>query len=641
MFRRLVACFSTALLLTALSPGEERPARVILFSWDGAPFWITSRLLEEGKLPHLQRLVREGAWSDGMVSSFPTKTAAAHAMLWTGVYGHASGITGNYLLRNPARSHSRLERQSGYFSHGLKVDPVWVRTARAGLMTYTFHATQSYPFQKALAGLEPAARRKLRMAYGYTGIRVSPAVFSNDTTNLERPQGWSIPEAGGEEARAFVFRAGDKTFHGLFFDDAFDPTEGCDTLGIVEDPLATSFLARVKPMSPDAASRRDALSFPIATTHLGQRLWFSVHLFDLNATASRFLLYRSGAEAVLTSTPDFPGTGKPALEAFAGNAGSHPYRNGQLGPTIPTGGDGVAEDRLVQTIADVVDQIRRQAEPVLRRGDYRLVVLYAPFPDEVAHAFVGYLDAAVAEHDEVLAARLWPKLTMGFELLDGLLGTVMAYAERDAAHLFLVSDHGMAGTSRKLNVNVALERAGLLALSGERSIDLSRTKALLLPLDDASVAVNTEDREGGIVPVDEEPAVMAELRRALGTIKDPSTGQRVVKGLFEPTEKGLVQPGGSTTGDLFLDLAPGYYFSWQTDTDEIVSVTPPEGNHIFLPTRRDMLAICAGWGPRIPSGTRWPRVRSIDIVPTVLDVLGVERPAGLPGRSLIAHALLN
>ena len=51
--------------------------------------------------------------------------------------------------------------------------------------------------------------------------------------------------------------------------------------------------------------------------------------------------------------------------------------------------------------------------------------------------------------------------------------------------------------------------------------------------------------------------------------------------------------------------------------------------------RPDMLAICLAWGPNIPAGTRWPQVRSIDIAPTVLDLLGLPAPDDFPGRSLI------
>jgi predicted AlkP superfamily phosphohydrolase/phosphomutase len=248
----------------------------------------------------------------------------------------------------------------------------------------------------------------------------------------------------------------------------------------------------------------------------------------------------------------------------------------------------------------------------------------------------GYLDPNVSGYEEGVAQRLWPTLTRAYQLQDDLLGVVMRYAERDGAHVLLVSDHGMAGTNKSLNINVALERAGLLSLTPDRQIDLSRTTALMLPLSDASVAVNTTDRKGGIVPLERKQSVLAEVKRVLEAVVDPESGKRVVTVFFESSRTGLVQPGGETTGDLFMDLTPGYTFSAATGEDVLVSATRPEGSHTFAPTRRDMLAIFGAWGPRVPPGVSWPRVRGIDVVPSILDLLGVEVPPELPGRSLIS-----
>ena len=586
-------------------------------------------MLAEGRLPNLQRMVREGAWSDGMITSFPTKTASAHAVFSTGVYGHTSGITANFLLRSPPSEHTRLERESGFFSHPLRVDPLWVRTARAGLMTYTFHAPQSHPFEKSLGRLSADQTRNLHMLYGYSGRRVTADVLTDQRVTTAPAWNWGIPEAAGPEAREITFQVGERVFWGVFFDDPFDPAIGCDTLGIVTDKLDTEFSARVKP------GEGESFSVPIMTTLQGEELWFALRLFDLDETGSRFVIYRSSAEAVHVSSEDFPGISETDIEAFAANAGLRFYGTGRFGPTLMAGGDGTAEARLMETEAHLQDQIRRQVERVLRESDYRLLIMYSPVTDELAHGLVGHVDPEMPRFDPVLAEKVWPTLAAAFELQDQLLGRVMEYAVEDGAHVIVVADHGMAGTDRTVNVNVALADSGLLALDADGSIDLSRTKALLLPLADSSVAVNSVERKGGIVPMDEKQAVLAEARRALERVRDPESGERVVTAFYEPSTEGLLQPGGTSTGDLFLDLARGYYFSDRTDTDEVVSLTTPVGNHVFVPTRRDMLAICAGWGPSVPPGTKWSRVRGIDIVPTLLDILGLPKPPELPGRSLI------
>jgi hypothetical protein len=277
LMRRLLDLLLALLVAAVGVAGDDAPVRVIVFSWDGAAYWVTSRLLAEGRLPNLGRLVEEGAWSDGMITSFPAQTAPGHAMLWTGHYGHTNGVTGDAVLREPASEHSRLESRSGFSSDALRVEPIWVRTARAGLMTYTFHATQSYPFDKHR---ESAGLNRLRMLYGYTGIRMPAEVLDEKGVSTEPAEGWAIPEAWAEPSREFQFRAMDERYWGLLFDDPVDPSVGCDTLGLVMNKQDEVFIARVKP----GADGR--FSAPIGVKHEGEDLWFSLRLFELSLLRS-------------------------------------------------------------------------------------------------------------------------------------------------------------------------------------------------------------------------------------------------------------------------------------------------------------------------------------------------------------------
>ncbi len=616
------------------SPGQRQgeTPRVILFSWDGAAHWTMVEVLERTDLPNLQRLVDEGVWADGMVSSFPTKTAAAHAMLWTGRYGHQSGITSNSLLLEPAAEHTRLETQSGYFSYGLKTEPLWVTTARAGLTTYVLHATQSYPYEVAARGLRAGSFDHLRMLNAYTPISRSPSVFSERTHPPAAASGWSAPQAQWPGAREISLQLDEDPWWGLLFDDPDDPVIGFDTLGLVTSKASEAFEVVLKPGLDAAPSK------PLGLTHEGGTLYSTLRLFELGATDANYLLFLSGAKVLGASTPLFPGAADLATEVYAGNGAGWAYGGGAFGATIPQGGDGTAEDRFLKTLADLVGQLRHQGRRILDRRDYSLVILYSPVLDDATHAWAGYLDPAMPGHDPVLAEALWPKLEAAYRLHETLLQDVLEAAERDRANVLLVSDHGMAGTNRLLNLNIAFERAGLLTRTADGAIDLGRTRALHLPLSDISVAVNTTDRAEGIVLPAERQAVLDELRDVLLHLRDPETGEQLVTGIYESATTGPLQPGGVTTGDLFLDLAPGYYPSDRLDRDQLVTVIPPIGNHIFLPTRRDMLAIFLAWGPDIPPARRWPQVRSIDVAPTVLELLDLPVPDDLPGRPLVGES---
>lgn len=626
------------LLLLAVATASAALAnahpRVILVSWDGAGYALTSRLLAEERMPNLRRMLREGAWTDGMVSSFPTKTAAAHAVLFTGYYGHQSGITGNSVLMMPASEHDRLQRLNGYFSTALRVDPVWVRVARAGLDAYAVHATQSYPFEAAQRDLDAEERRHLFLIHGYTEVQLRGETWNERSAPLELPSGWRIPEALGVEARAMRFTVGETSFWGLFFDDPMDPTAGVDTFGVVRERADTEFEARLKIADGE-------FSIPIVARASGTDVWFSLRLFDVSTGVDRFLLYRSGAVEMALSNPDTPRADYPALQVYAGNSASGPYSKGDLGPTRSGGGDGTAESRFHESLAHLQGQIMRQASVALEQ-DYSLLVLYSPVTDDVAHELVGLVDPSLASYDAVRAEAHWEDIAKGFELQDRYLGVILEAAERDGAHVIVVSDHGMSGTDRLVYLNVVLEQAGLLTLNPDRTIDLAATRALAPPLADGSIAINTTDRPGGIVPPEERDEVARLVRRALRAFTDPETGEPVITSFFEPARSGLLQPGGTSTGDLFLEFAPGYYPSDWTDSQVAIVRTEPRGNHIFVPTRREMLSICAAWGPRVRAGVNWGKVRSIDIVPTVLELLELEVPADMPGRSLVpAQTLLE
>ncbi len=596
-----------SVLLLALALQTAEAPRVIVISFDAAGYVLTSRLLAEGKLPSFERMRRGGAWSDGMVTSFPTKTAAAHALLFTGRHGHASGITANSVLRSPPSSGSRLETRNGFFSDALRAEPVWARAAAHGLETYVFHAPQAYPFRP---------QPRLGVVYGYTDtISVGEVVASE-----------AIP--GSTELREIRFAVGESWYRGRFFDDPQDPGIGFDTLEIAVEPQVGVPVLRLKP------GDNEAFSAPIAATLFGKSTWFSLRLFSLSTDGSSFCLYRSGTSDLVTSPSDLLDDEPPSLRAYAGNGGAATYSTGGFGPTLAQGGSGGAERRFLETELHLASQLLDQARWALSR-DYRLVLLYSPVIDDVAHELYGYLASDLDTYDESLARKIRPILDEAFAVQDRFLEMLLDIADSDGAHLIVVSDHGMSGTNKLVHLNVALEKAGLLTLGPDLGIDLSRTRALAPDLGDGSVAVNAVDRPGGIVSLEEKPIVLDALRSALSSLKDPVTGAPIVTAFFEPATTGLLQPGGDSTGDLFLDFAPGYYPSTSTESTAVVENTDPSGEHVFVPTRRDMLAIFAAYGPRIPKGVNLGRVQAVDVTPTILDLLGLEPPSDLPGKSLV------
>lgn len=620
-------------LVAGTSAGAAESDRLIVLALDGAAHHLVLEFLETGQLPNFARMRAEGAFADGMVTAFPSKTAPSFAMIWTGQPGSRTGITGNSVLAAPSRDHSLLETRSGFSAELLRADPLWTRVVRAGGRAVALHTTHTYPLEAALARLDAADRGRLFLLTGYGDLRLAPEVLREATHPFLPPA--EVPS--GAEA-GFRFRVGESAFLGVFLDDPEVEQVGWDTFAVLPDPPSDPavFLARAP------VGSGGGFSGPIGAAAASPtgRVEFAVRAFSGNAGAGDdtrgFLAYRTGA----SETAFHPAGGWEAGDWTARvgppssprTLGAPDYVAGRLGPTRGQSGGGGAEEKLLEIAAHLADAALIHLEAASEIPQWDLIALYLGVADEMGHLLYGFLDPRLATHDPERADRLRPVLAAAFAETDRVLGRVLEVAQASRAHVLVVSDHGMAGTDRRVHVNTALERAGLLAFGDDGRPELSRTRAMLLTTGDGSVAVNRASRKEGIVSDDEAPRVLAAVRDALLGIRGPD-GDRVITGFLEATAGGVIRPGGASTGDLFPMVAPGYVLS-SLSGPEVVTEARPAGNHGFLPTRRDMLGVLLGWGPRIPEGTRWPRAVALDVVPTALDLLDLPPDPDLPGRSL-------
>ena len=666
---RLLASALAACALAVASPAasaasaERRstePPKLIVLAVDGGGQALIAGLLDEGKLPAFARLRREGAFADGMVTAFPSKTAASFAAIWTGLPGSETGITGNSVLATPPGEHSLLDVRDGFSAETLRADPLWVRAARAGRTAVALHTTHTWPFSAALDPLDARVRERLYVLTGYTDARLPAEVLDPERTPLLDPEATERLAAGfafapGTPPGAFRFDVGDARFVGVFFDDPTQARPGWDSFAVLsdteDDPRSAGpplLLARVGVGARGVPGA--SFSGPVVAEDGGRRVEFRVRAFAAEPgsaggrASAEFTVYRSGASGV-AAHPDAFWRDRLGAPVWLGAAGVAEYASGRLGAPVtgpgtpPDGeagdapGPGLAGARLLEIVDAVADSGARHLDAAVAVPDWSLIALYLPVADEMGHLLHGYLDDRLRSHDPARAARARPLLAGAFRSVDRVLGRVLELAEAHGAHVMVVADHGMSGTDHLTHVNVALERAGLLAFGDDGRPDLARTRAMLLTTGDGSVAINRAARPGGIVPPGEEETVLAAVRDALAGIRTAS-GEPVVAGFFAPSDVGVVRAGGDSTGDLFLRLRPGFLSS-PRPAPEILMPVRPAGNHGFHPARRDMQAVLAVWGPRVPAQS-WPRATALDVAPTALDLLELPPDPALPGRSLLA-----
>jgi predicted AlkP superfamily phosphohydrolase/phosphomutase len=258
-------------------------------------------------------------------------------------------------------------------------------------------------------------------------------------------------------------------------------------------------------------------------------------------------------------------------------------------------------------------------------------------PDRMHHGFWKDMDPEHRKHE---AGGRFESAILDYHVhLDGLLGRLLAHADDETAVL-VVSDHGAKRMDGGIRVNEWLRREGFLATSREPNgaerladvgIDWPRTTAWGDGGYYARIFLNVRGREPeGTIPPEDYERVRDELARRLEAIPDEN-GNPIGTRVFKPEE--LYEQVGGVAPDLIVHFGDLYWRAVGTiGGDEGVhtfenDTGPDDANHA-----QDGLLIMAG--PGIEPGAR-EGMHLLDVAPTVLELLGLDVPAAMRGRSLL------
>jgi predicted AlkP superfamily phosphohydrolase/phosphomutase len=607
---------------SSLGRGTPGSPRAFILSLDGAGARITDEMVAKGHMPNLAALRAKGAWAAHSVASFPSKTAAGHAALWTGAMSGVNGITGKLVFSLPRHAHSILEVEDGFSSEALLAEPIWITVARAGKRAIVLQATHVAP----VATYEPGGRfggpfkGSLTLLDGHANKPVPDALYA-EASRWQRAVDWANMPAGQRHVEQ-PLKIEDATWWAMMYDDPQDPVQGYDTLAVAPDKRGPRSILKPGSGSP---------LLPFSTARASGSFFF--HLFELAPDASRFSLYRSAFSEPVSNKPDVVATWYGTDAPFIPAGPARLWSQGRFGPTVFQGGTGQAEHRYLTVLERLFGMASSRLQRLLARPDWDLAVCYLPFPDEALHRWYAPLDSQSPSYDPALAASLSPHVGRLFRLVDSVLAPLVMNSDTIAA---VVSDHGMAGLRWHFSPNRVLQDAGLLVLDRQGRVDLSRTRALYPATNGAFIVVNETGYKGGIVKPQEVSAVIKQVERAFSRVLDAS-GRPVVTRMWQANdpEMGLLGVPGARAGHLYLDLQPGYYFDAAIAPARVFrQAQPGSGNHIFDPRRPDMQATMLFAGPGIRSGLRLPPVSHADLAPTIARALGVPRPAQATGRVL-------
>ena len=215
-----------------------------------------------------------------------------------------------------------------------------------------------------------------------------------------------------------------------------------------------------------------------------------------------------------------------------------------------------------------------------------------------------------------------------YRRIDGFIGEVRRRLD-EGTTLILMSDHGFCSIRREVYYNRWLYDAGYLRFRQVPPNDLSDLSpgSLAYSLDPGRIFVNLKgrEREGRVAPGAEYERLRERLIAEAETLRDPDTGERPVLRAYRREEL-YHGPLLANAADIILAPADGYDPKGALWKEHLTHKDPSMvGMHTY-----DDAMLYVG-GESLAEGT--PRI--LDVMPTILALMGFPMPADLDGRSLL------
>ena len=301
------------------------------------------------------------------------------------------------------------------------------------------------------------------------------------------------------------------------------------------------------------------------------------------------------------------------------------------------------KDDLLRQVYEMTDRRFRLAHHLLRTRPWELLAMVEMGPDRMHHGFWKDMDAGHRRHDP--HGRHRDAILDYHRHLDTLVGgLVEEHADEDTTVL-VVSDHGAKRMDGGIRINEWLRSEGLLhtlrepepgqtTSLAELGVDWTRTVAWGEGGYYGRVFLNVAGREpNGIVPPDDVERVLRDLAERIAAIPG-SGGEPIATRVHRPEE--LYDEVNGVAPDLLVLFGD---LSWRA----VGTVGGPDGVHTFendtgpddANHAQDGLLIMAG--PGVEPGAA-EGMHLLDVAPTVLDLLGIEPPEAMRGRSLLGTA---
>jgi predicted AlkP superfamily phosphohydrolase/phosphomutase len=591
-------------------------------------------LLASGELPNLARLRQQGGYA-AVGTTYPALTPAAWSTFATGLNPGGHGIF-EFVGRDPRTyfpilAMNRYEQRNAFLPpkavNSRRGTPIWEVLTRAGLPSTVVRCPCTYPADK-LHG-------RLLAGVGVPDLRGSlgTSTFYSAADDVQPGEGENVVQVRSEGANPIttylIGPRNPKTRTDLQFPLTLHLDRAARTVAIETDGQPRLLTLREGEWS-------DWLKVKFRTGPLqsvrGTVRFFLVRLepvFELYASPVNF-----DPEAPLFPI-SYPQQYAAELSAKLGTF----YTTGMVEDHGGLNNDRLDEAAYLDQCESVLRERRAMMLYELERLEEGFFFCLFDTPDRVAHMFWRYRARPESANG---AGDLSRVVEEHYRACDRLVGEALSYVDQQTLAIVL-SDHGMSSFERGLHLNTWLHEQGFLALKADvvpggragdllRGVDWERTKAYALGL--GGIYLNLKGREQqGLVEPDDAEQVKADLIRGLTGLPDPERGRVAIRSVMrrEQIYRGAYV---EQAPDLLLNFAAGYRVSWGTPMGGVPAGlfedNPKKwsGDHVVDPALVPGVLF-------MNQPFRGQDANLVDLAPTILAHLGVEKDPAMEGESLL------
>ena len=624
--------------------------RVVILGLDGLDPDLVEQFMKKGLLPNLERLSKEGSYRR-LQTTWPPLSPVAWSSFSTGTNPGKHNIF-DFISRDPATyrpaiSSVRIGRPRRMFKLGRyqfplsnspitalrKSKPFWNVLSEAGIFSSVIRVPITFPPDK-FHGVQLSAM----CVPDLRGTQGMFCLFSEEGTPGATVDG----DIGGE--RIIVKRKGKHIYGklpGPINPIRRDTVESFAEFKVTSRGSDESATLHIAGKDIDLSLNQFTDWVPVSF-----RMGWGVNIQGL----CRFMLKQLKPGFEMYCTPINISPEKPVMPI------SHPkvfsiYLSKLLGKYSTLGmaedtwslSEGVnSDDEFLTQAYDIHEERQKMFFDSLNRVRRGMVTCVFDGPDRIQHMFWRYLekDHPALPGDDSDLDNHKNTIQELYQRMDELDGRTTAEVGKETA-LFVMSDHGFKSFRRGVDLNAWLVANGYLQLKDGKTIssktyledvDWDKTQAYAIGL--AGIFINEKGREGqGIVDSGDEKRQLVEaLCQQLTGLVDKETGQTAI---HEAVASNSVYRGpySKAASDIIIGYNTGYRVSW----DAAVGKCGPKifsdntkawsGDHCIHP---DLVPGVLFSNLNLRDGN----ADIIDLAPTTLDLLGVDKPAYMEGSSL-------